>query len=1225
MADAVTEGQFAKVETSNVDFPALERAILAFWDSANIFEKRKQLNAGKPRWSFLDGPITANNPMGVHHAWGRTYKDAYNRYFAMTGHELRYQNGFDCQGLWVEVEVEKELGLKSKRDIENLVPGDPEASIDRFVTACKERVNRYARVQTDQSIRLGYWMNWDRTDEDWAKSPDERKSYFTMSEENNYTIWSFLKKCNTKGLISRGYDVMPWCGRCGVGISEMEMKEGYKLTEHKSVFVKFPLKDRPGENLLVWTTTPWTLTSNVGAAINPELTYLKVRLKGELYYVSKGAFKLNRMESSGDEDEPEASATGGKAKRRDWLDGIPHLNSIEQHFKSKAGKGDTYEIVGEVKGEEMLGWEYVGPFDDFPAQQHEYGFPEEVAKITKQSGKWPARTAAQSHRVISGGKDVTETEGTGIVHTAPGCGQIDYAWGQQNGLPPVAPIDDAGVFPEGFGPLTGRNAADPATADVVFEELKKKDRLFVTERYVHRYPHCWRCKTELLYRLVDEWFINMGPKQSEQGFRGDIMKVVKNPDVKFLPESINGTARELDWLRNMGDWMISKKRYWGLALPIWVDDKDPTQFEVMGSYEELKQRAVDGWGEFEGHTPHRPWVDKIKIKNPRTGNLMSRVPDVGNPWLDAGIVAFSTLGYNKDREYWRKWYPADFITESFPGQFRNWFYALLAMSTMMSDGQPPFKTLLGHATVNDQFGKPMHKSDGNSIEFVGAADNGYELFKDIDPKQEVKVALAELPKGYLSTREQAITEKGETKKRVYAKYKAIGADVVRWLYSRNNPASNVNFGPEPTDEVRAKFHIKLWNCYAFFCNYARLDGFDPAAPQVASGERPDIDRWILSDLQLLIKTAREEFEKFNVMGFCLAVEEFVDAKLSNWYIRVNRDRFWSNNATLDAAGLKDKRAAYQTLYTVLTDLCRLCAPVVPFLTDVMWKNLVGQASSLSRGQAGSLSYGSPPESVHLTDYPVAEESLIDVALSQDMDAVLRIVSLGGAARNAAKQKVRQPLAELRVSPGSDADREAVERFPALITDELNVKRVTLHSTPEPMLKAAAKLNKKTAAAKLGPKLKEAEAALDKLDGATVAEQLRAGTFTLAGVALEPADVTIGWFAPDGWAGVVDKGTQVMIDARMTPELKAEGMARDVVRLVQDARKDAGLDVADKIALYLTSESDVLKQAIATHRSYIAAETQATQWSDSPLAGEAFTPKDVKKIDGQELKVMLRKV
>src|SRR6266566_390414 len=313
---------FDKVETQ-VDFPARERATLRFWDERKIFDKLRAKNRGKPRWSFLDGPITANNPMGVHHAWGRTYKDAFQRYFAMTGHEERYQNGFDCQGLWVEVEVEKELGLKTKRDIENLVPGDADASIDRFVQACKDRVNKFARVQTEQSIRLGMWMNWDRTDEDWAKPPDERKSYFTMSEVNNYTIWSFLKKCHGKKLIYRGYDVMPWCGRCGVGLSEMEMKEGYRLVEHKSVFVKFPLKDRPGENLLVWTTTPWTLTSNVAAAVGPEVRYVKVRQGDALHWLGRGTLK-----------------------------------------QALAG---PFEVVEERSGSDLVGWRYAGPFDELPA------------------------------------------------------------------------------------------------------------------------------------------------------------------------------------------------------------------------------------------------------------------------------------------------------------------------------------------------------------------------------------------------------------------------------------------------------------------------------------------------------------------------------------------------------------------------------------------------------------------------------------------------------------------------------------------------------------------------------------------------------------------------------------------------------------------------------------------------------------------------------------------
>jgi isoleucyl-tRNA synthetase len=1157
---------FEKVETQGVDFPAFERRVLQFWDEHQIFEKLKAKNANGQPWSFLDGPITANNPMGVHHAWGRTYKDVYNRYFAMTGRRLRYQQGFDCQGLWVEVEVEKELGLKSKRDIENLVPGDRDASVAKFVQACKDRVDKFARVQTDQSIRLGMWMNWDRGDADWAQSPDERKSYFTMSEENNYTIWAFLKRCFEKKRIYRGYDVMPWCGRCGVGLSEMEMKEGYKLVEHRAAFVKLPLKARPGENLLVWTTTPWTLTSNVGAAVNPELTYLKVKLKGESYYVAKGVFKQNRMESSGDDDESGSEATGSKKSKKPWLEGVPHLKSIEQLFKEKAGK-DGFTIDGEVKGETLLGWEYEGPFDELLAQNHDYGFPEEVAAVVKQNGWCPCVTAAKAHRVVSGGKDVTEGEGTGIVHTAPGCGGIDFQWGKANGLPPVAPLDEAGTFLDGFGALAGKVAYDPATADVVFEELKKKDKLFATERYVHRYPHCWRCKTELLYRLVDEWFIDMGPRETTEGFRGEIMKVVEQ--VTFLPESLNGRARERQWLWQMGDWMISKKRFWGLALPIWVDEKDPTQFEVIGSKEELKKRAVEGWQEFEGNTPHRPYVDKVKIRNPKTGNLMSRVPDVGNPWLDAGIVAFSTMKWNTDRQYWRDWYPADFITESFPGQFRNWFYALLALSTEMGEGEPPFKTLLGFATVKDQFGHDMHKSAGNSIEFIAAADVG-------------------------GTTPDA---KGNP-----TPYAPIGADVMRWLYCRQNPASNLNFGPMPANEVRAKFHIKLWNCYGFFCNYARLDGYDPTAPQVPVAERADIDRWILSDLQRLIATAREGYERFDVMAFCLAAEEFVDAKLSNWYIRRNRDRFWSVNDKLSEAEKKDKLAAYQTLHKVLVDLTRLIAPVAPFLAETMWDQLK--------------TYGRPSvgvDSVHLQPFPVANESLIDEELSVEMNALLRLVSLGLSVRKTADVKVRQPLSEFKIYTTNDAERRAVKRFSDQFLDELNVKRVSLADGP--LLTASAKLNKKTAAAKLGPNLKKAEAELTALDATKLA-----GPVTLAGVELTTADYVVEFTAPAGFAGVADRGTQVVFDTTITPALKAEGLARDVVRVVQDARKDAGLDVADKIALYLGATGD-LAAAIETHRATIAGEAQVVEWLTASAAG-GFTT--TAKVDGAALEIGVRK-
>jgi isoleucyl-tRNA synthetase len=1119
---------FEKVETQRVDFPAQERAILEFWERTGAFERLRQKNRGKPKWSFLDGPITANNPMGVHHAWGRTYKDAYQRYFAMTGHEERYQNGFDCQGLWVEVEVEKELGLRSKRDIENLVPGDAFASIDRFVQLCKQRVDRFAKRQTEQSIRLGFWMDWDQGD-DWAKPPDQRRSYFTMSDENNYAIWQFLKKCHERGLVYRGYDAMPWCPRCAVGLSQMEMHEGYQLVAHRAVFVRFPLRNRPGENLLVWTTTPWTLTSNVAAAVNPQLTYLRVKHGDQVYHLAKGAFTAHRLEE--------------QFKRKEWVEGVPKLKTLEQLFKEKGG----YEVLGELSGAEIVGWQYDGPFDEFPAQANPAGYPPATATVALQQGWTEQIPARQVHRVIAWDA-VGEAEGTGIVHIAPGCGKEDFQLGKAEHLPPVAPLDEFGAFLGGFGPLSGRSALDHTTTDWILENLRGKGLLLAVEKYPHSYPHCWRCKTELLFRLVDEWFINMK-------WREEIMRVTE--EATFLPESINGKARELDWLTNMGDWMISKKRFWGLALPIWVCNQCG-HFDVIGGREELRERAVHGWQQFDGHSPHRPWIDQVHLRCAKCGLEATRIPDVGNPWLDAGIVPFSTMGYNRDRSYWEQWFPADFITESFPGQFRNWFYAILAMSTMMAR-RAPMKVLLGHGQVRDETGREMHKSLGNAIPFEEAAER-------------------------------------------------MSADVMRWMFCRHNPANNLNFGYGPAEEIRSKFILKLWNSYAFFCNYARLDGFDPIAPLVPVGKRPDIDRWILSDLQLLVRKAREEFERFNLMGFCVEAERFVDNKLSNWYIRRNRRRFWKSERG------EDKLAAYQTLYTVLVTLAKLLAPVMPFLTESIYQNLAA---------AGN------PGSMHLCDYPEADAALIDEQLSADMEALLRLVSLGSAARNTVKTKVRQPLAEMKVLPGEDRERRAVERFADQIREELNVKRVTLHDPAQgPLLRAEVKPNMKTLGPKFGARLREVTAALAAADPVAVAARVQAGELvdlpsSNGAIVLEPADVVTQLKAPDGWAGVVDRGTQVLIDVRMTQALKDEGKVRDVIRHIQELRKQAGLEMEDRIALYLHTESAELRRAIEAHRDYIMSETLAVEWATQLLSGDVHRARV--KIDGEELLIELRKV
>jgi isoleucyl-tRNA synthetase len=737
---------------------------------------------------------------------------------------------------------------------------------------------------------------------------------------------------------------------------------------------------------------------------------------------------------------------------------------------------------------------------------------------------------------------VSEAEGTGIVHIAPGCGKEDFALGKETGLPPVAPLDESGIYLTGFGELTGKSAVDPETVEWILFNLQQKNVLFATEKYPHRYPHCWRCKTELLYRLVDEWFIAMS-------WRDEIAECVRQ--ATWIPPE--GEKQELDWLKNMGDWMISKKRFWGLALPIWVDDVTG-EFEVIGSRDELKSRAVEGWSDFEGRSPHRPWVDKVKIRNPKTGNLMSRIPDVGNPWLDAGIVPYSTMHYRKDRAYWKKWFPADFVVESFPGQFRNWFYALLAMSTMM-EHRAPFKTLLGHALVRDEHGEEMHKSRGNAIEFNAAADQ-------------------------------------------------MGADVMRWLYCRANPSVNINFGYHPADEVRNKFVLKLWNTYAFFCNYARLDKFDSAGPPVPVEDRPDIDRWILSDLQLLIKKARVSFEAFDVMAFCLECESFVDNRLSNWYVRRNRRRFWKSEQG------SDKLAAYQTLYTVLTTLTRLIAPVVPFLAESMWKNLEGSEVS-----------------VHLSKYPEADESLIDAELSADMDALLRLVTLGSAARNSVKIKVRQPLAELKIQPAGDAERRAIHRFADQIREELNIKRITVHEpAPTPLLTATVKANLKSLGPKCGANLQVVKSLIESSDPSIV--RLIDGTMeevTLSVGGLEipvsKSDFVIQHRAAEGWTGAADRGTQVALDTRITDELGLEGMAREVVRHVQDARKNAGLAVEDRIVLYLGTESPKLQAAISAHKSTIAAETLVTKWSDEPFE-DGFVANV--KIDSYPLEIRLKR-
>ncbi len=1070
---------------SNIDFISQEHEVLDFWEKEEIFNKRRELNKGKPKWSFIDGPITANNPMGVHHAWGRTLKDIYNRYKAMSGFELRYQNGFDCQGLWVEIEVEKELGFKSKKDVE-------EYGIEKFVNLCKERVLKYSKIQTDQSIRLGYWMDWGN-------------SYFTMSDENNYTIWGFLKKLFEEEKIYRDVDVVPWSGRSGTSYSQMEVIEGRKLVAHRSVFVRFPIKGKEKEFLLVWTTTPWTLTSNVVVGVNVNLEYVKLKsVDGSIYYFAKENLEYQRLEKQFNE-------------KKQWVKGIPKLKTISQIFKEYGG----YEIIGSVKGSELVGLEYVGPFDDLEAQNKPGGYPFKNENLEKEG-----ITSVKQHKVIDPGKDnigndiVVAGEGTGIVHMAPGCGDIDHKVGKLKNLVNIAPLDEEAKFLNHFGWLHKKAATDPNTIDEIIADLKDRNFLVYVEQYPHVYPHCWRSGDELVFRLVEEWYINMD-------WRDKIKNVVD--DINWIPDW--GKERENEWLDNMGDWMISKKRFWGLALPIWVFEDD--SFYVVGSEQELHDLAVSGLNEFKGKSPHRPWIDNIDIRHPETGMIGKRILDVGNPWLDAGIVPFSTLGYSSNKEYWEQWYPADFVTECFPGQFRNWFYSLLAMSSWL-ENSAPFKTLLGHALVKDETGREMHKSWGNAIWFDDAAEK-------------------------------------------------MGVDVMRWMYASQNLENNLLFGYGPADEVRKKL-ITFWNVYSFFSTYASVDGFDlKKHSTIDKNNLTILDRWILSKLHLLIKEGISYLDSYNVSALVKAFEGFIE-DLSNWYIRRNRRRFWKSEDD------QDKFTAYATLYHVLVNTIKCMAPVLPFCTEKMYENLVVNMDSTKL------------KSVHLCDYPESDESLIDEKIIKKVDALKRMVELGRSARNQSKQKIRQPLMKVIFALEDENLSDFIIEHKSIVLDELNVKSIERITNADSLVRYNIKPNLPILGRKYSSGLKDIIQILNSGDNDKFFGEYESnGSINIEKnnnkYTLVKEDIIIDTIAAEGFSAVSGDGITVGLTLELNEDLIQEGIVRDLVRQVQNIRKDAGFSVEDRISVHWELDSEIAS-AISKFEKYFCNETLTTAIYDT---------------------------
>ncbi len=968
------------------NFPEEEKKILKFWEENKIFQKLQAKNSGKERWSFLDGPITANNPMGVHHAWGRTYKDLLQRYNAMKGFDERYQNGFDCQGLWVEVEVEKELGFKTKKDIETY-------GIDKFVEKCKERVRKYSAIQTKQSVRLGQWMDW-------------KNSYFTMSDENNYAIWHFLKKCHQKGYLYKGKDSVPWCPRCGTAISQHEiLTEDYKEVTHDSVYFQLPIEGKKNEFLLVWTTTPWTLPANIAVAVDETIDYALVQEHSGLrFWVAKAL--------------------------------------VEKIFK------EDHKVLKVAKGKALVGLKYTWAFDDLPR----------VKEVAEKNPLTFHVVVATDNRIMP----ITTDDGTGLVHTAVSAGQEDFQLGKKLGLPLIEIINEDATYLDGLGEFSGNNAKQHPKIILDYLLAKEKEKgkwLFKIVPYKHRYPACWRCKTELVWRVVDEWYIAM------EKLRKPLEDIVKK--IQWIPGF--GLERELDWIKNMHDWLISKKRYWGLALPIF--ECECGHFEVIGSKEELQKKAVEGWEKFKGNSPHRPWVDAVKIKCKKCKKTVSRIKDVGNPWLDAGIVPFSTMKYFSDKAYWKKWFPTQVVAESFPGQFKNWFYSLLVMSAVLED-TAPMKTIFGYASVKDEKGEEMHKSKGNAIWFDDAVEK-------------------------------------------------IGADPMRWMYARANPAENLAFGYKSADEIKRKL-LTLYNVYTFFSTYVTKKDF-PASLKVKP--KHILDAWIISKMDHIIGLAEFTLDKYDIAKATLATEDFFINDLSLWYLRRSRKRFHEDSG--------DRKEAIKTLYYVLLQTTKVIAPVMPFFAESMYQGL---------------KTGDMPESVHLCSWPENNTSTnTNLELEQNMDEVRNVVTLALAERAFKVIKVRQPLQSITIKNKKLKIKDNVELL-NLIKDEVNVKDIIFN---------------------------------DKI-----------------------------------------KDT-IVLDTRITQALKNEGVARDVVRSVQDFRKEQRLKPEDKILVWFSGSKKVTN-IVEKNGDFLSKEIRSVKIFIDQTVDKTAPEKEI-LIDGQKIALAIKKI
>ena len=995
---------YNKVST-NMNFVEREKEIEKFWRDNDIFKKSMENRKEGETYTFYDGPPTANGKPHIGHVLTRVIKDMIPRYQTMKGKMVPRKAGWDTHGLPVELEVEKLLGLDGKEQIE-------EYGLDPFIKKCKESVWKYKGMWEDFSETVGFWADMDNP-------------YVTYDDNFIESEWWALKQIWDKKLLYKGFKIVPYCPRCGTPLSSHEVAQGYKDVKERSAIARFKVKDEDAY-ILAWTTTPWTLPSNVALCVNPNETYVKVKAgDGYTYYMAEAL-----------------------------------LDSVLGKLADEENGVKAYEILETYKGSDLENKEYEPLFDfakDIIAKQHKKAY------------------------YVTCDTYVTMGDGTGVVHIAPAFGEDDAQVGRKYDLPFVQLVNGKGEMTEET-PYAGVfcKKADP----MVLKDLEEKGLLFDAPKFEHSYPHCWRCDTPLIYYARESWFIKM------TAVKDDLVR--NNNTVNWIPESI-GKGRFGDWLENIQDWGISRNRYWGTPLNVW--ECECGHQECIGSRAELAEKS--GNPEAAQVELHRPYIDAVTIKCPDCGKEMHRVPEVIDCWFDSGAMPFAQHHYPfENKEVFEQQVPAKFISEAVD-QTRGWFYSLMAESTLLFN-KAPYENVIVLGHVQDENGQKMSKSKGNAV----------------DPFEALE---------------------------------QYGADAIRWYFYINSaPWLPNRFHGKAVQEGQRKFMSTLWNTYAFYVLYAEIDQFDATKYTLDYEKLPVMDKWLLSKLNTLVKTVDENLGNYRIPEAARALDSFVD-EMSNWYVRRSRDRFWAKGME------QDKINAYMTLYTALVTVAKTAAPMIPFMTEDIYQNLVRNLDPTA------------PESIHLCDFPVANEQHIDKELEDNMEAVLKIVVIGRACRNTANIKTKQPIGKMYVK----ADFALSEYFVEIIEDELNVKSVEFTEDVSAFTSYTFKPQLRTVGPKYGKYLKQIQQTLASLDGNQAMAKLKAeGALKLDnisdGVVLCEEDLLISMAQKEGYVSDSEGGVTVVLDTNLTPELIEEGMVREIISKLQTMRKEADFEVTDRI-------------------------------------------------------------